>query len=732
MFIYFIKKNILCFCFVVFLGLNLQSQNTRIDSLKRELLLHTEQDTIRINLLNDLAFSSYRKDINITLSYLKEAEKLSETIDYKKGKAKSIYIKGVTEVIQSNFAPAVSLFENAIDVYNSIDAKKGVSACYNGLGIAFYYQGNYTKSIEYYEKSLVIDKEIGDKKSIAAAMTNLGSSYADIGKYPEAIDYYQKGLKINQELNNKTRISNCLNNLGTVYDDQGNIPLALKCYRQSLFISEEMGDSLGIAKSLNNIGVTYKHQEKYDKALAFYKKSLAIHERNKNKKNIAQIKNNIGNIYKHKKDYNTALSFLKESLKISQEINDLDNVSRCFNNIGNVYDQTEQYNLAMDYYTKAKIIKTKIGDQSGLCDSYLGLASTLNSQKNYVKALSYALKSEELSQKLKLLNSQRDVRKLLSQLYKNTGDYEKSLANHELYKTLNDSVFNKKNIDKLAQIEYEYKYKQELDSASLRELKLTKTVKTTSKNLETSQRNSFIAIIVILLISIVSGAFIFILKLRHVNAKNQNILIEQKLLRSQMTPHFIFNSLSVLQGMILNKEEGQSISYLSKFSKLLRTILENSRHKAVLLSNELSAIDSYMALHNLDAKPPYDYFLSIDESVNINQFKIPPMLIQPFIENAIEHAFGNKTRNKEIKVDITFKNSILKCTIADNGKGINTDSHKIKTDKNSLATTITSERLKILSNDFNMQGSLDIKNRALFNEQGTLVTLIIPYKTTPI
>ncbi len=196
-----------------------------------------------------------------------------------------------------------------------------------------------------------------------------------------------------------------------------------------------------------------------------------------------------------------------------------------------------------------------------------------------------------------------------------------------------------------------------------------------------------------------------------------------------MTPHFIFNSLSVLQGMILNKEEKTAISYLSKFSKLLRIILENSREKTVLLSQELIAIENYLALHNIEENEAYKYTLVVDDTIDILSFNIPPMLIQPFIENAIEHAFGTRKDNRKIDIHLKFANSNLICTILDNGIGIDALVKKKNSQKKSLATTITSERLKILSKDFKMEGSMKIEDRINFNEQGTIVTLIIPYKT---
>ena len=288
------------------------------------------------------------------------------------------------------------------------------------------------------------------------------------------------------------------------------------------------------------------------------------------------------------------------------------------------------------------------------------------------------------------------------------------------------NLLNEENIKKIAAVEYEYKYKKELDNAAERETKLTETVETTSKDLEKSQRNLLLGIITFLAVAIVLGSIIFYLKLRNSKAKTQNIITEQKLLRTQMTPHFIFNSLSVLQGMILNKEESKSVSYLSKFSKLLRITLENSRDKTVLLSKELEAVDNYLSLQNIENEA-IDFKLNVDNSIDINTIKVPPMLIQPFVENAIEHAFKNQKENNLIEIKVNLVDSKLTCVILDNGMGIDSSERNSNQNKKSLATKITSERLQYLSKDFKMDGSITIEDRSKFNEKGTQVTIEIPF-----
>jgi LytS/YehU family sensor histidine kinase len=179
--------------------------------------------------------------------------------------------------------------------------------------------------------------------------------------------------------------------------------------------------------------------------------------------------------------------------------------------------------------------------------------------------------------------------------------------------------------------------------------------------------------------------------------------------------------------MILNKEEKKSVLYLSKFSKLLRIILENSRDKMVLLSQEIIAIENYLALQNLE-DDSYQYTVLVEDTIDTSLFEIPPMLIQPFVENAIEHAFEDQKEDKKIDICLTYVDKKLICTITDNGIGVNFQKESKRKDKKSLATTITSERLKILSKDYKIKGSVTIEDQKKYNEQGTIVTLIIPYK----
>jgi len=723
-----INKYILFLFSFLFFSITTQAQTKKIDSLKKELSIHKEKDTIRVNLLNKIAFSYRRKNLNKTLDYLEESDEITNVINFEKGKARSLYIRGVANLMQSNYDKSIKHFENAIQIYNHIDYKNDIAVCYMAKGIVNYYQGHNEKALFNYKKAQKIDEELGIKKNIITNIYNIGIVYVAMGNYQEGLASYNRTLKLYRENSNKKAEGNVLNSIANVYKDLGDFPSSLEYYNKSLSICEKINDSIGIARVLTGLGNIYKNQSRYDKALEYHKKSLIIQENKKNKKNIATVKGSIGVIYRDKKDYTTAIKFFDEALEISRVIKAQNNIANDLNRLGSTYILIENYPVAHKYYDEARKINISINNQTGLFNSNIGLSKIYLQQKKYKEALAYAIKSNEIAKKHKLIIQQRTVHKLLSEIYEKTNDHKKAFESHKQFKIFNDSLFNKENIEKITQLEYEYKYKKALDSASIRELKLTKTVNITSQNLEKSQRNLFLGVIAFLILALVLGTIIFFLKLRHEKSKTLTIAIEQKLLRSQMTPHFIFNSLSVLQGMILNKEDKKSVFYLSKFSKLLRITLENSRDKIVPLQQELEAVNNYLELQNLEESHSYDYTILIDDTIDESSFKVPPMLIQPFIENAIEHAFKNQKKNRKIDIQLKYLNKDLICIITDNGIGIDAQNGHENKDKKSLATTITSERLKILSKDFNVKGSVSIKDRQKYGEQGTIVTLELPYK----
>ena len=713
------------FLFFLFTG-SIQSQNKEIDSLKNELKNHKEKDTIRVNILNHLAFHHYRNNPPQAIAYIEESLKLAKELEVPKFTAHTYYIKAIVFMEQANFKVAEDNYKKAIQIYATIDDLKGLEKCNNGIGVLYLYKGDNKKALKHYKKAIVYAEKNGDTYSIHKYLQNIGAIYSSEGDFDNALKNFKLALNIHKKNKDSLGLLNNYNLIGSLYYEQGNYPLSLVNYSKSLHISQKIKDSIGVFQALNNMGNLYRLKNDNEKALDYYHQALAIESATFNTKNVTAIKNNMAGIYYDIDEFDKAIKLYNESIAISNEINDKTNLATALNGLGFVYYNSKNYNKAIDNFEAARKINFENNFSYDLLDSYEGLAECYLDLKEYDLALVNANELIKRATDFEFLKHKKIAYGLLASIYKNKGNYKKAFENQEKYKVLSDSLLNEENIKKISEIEYEYKYKKELDDAVLRETKLTKTVETTAQDLEKSQRNLLLGIITFLAVAMVLGSIIFYLKLRNSKAKTDNIITEQKLLRTQMTPHFIFNSLSVLQGMILNKEESKSISYLSKFSKLLRITLENSRDKTVLLSHELEAVENYLSLQNIENEK-ITFQLHVDKAIETNIIKVPPMLIQPFVENAIEHAFKNKKNNCVIEIKLTLDDSKLICVILDNGMGIDSSERNSNQNKKSLATKITKERLDYLSKDFKMDASITIEDRSKYNEQGTKVTIQIPF-----
>jgi len=162
-----------------------------------------------------------------------------------------------------------------------------------------------------------------------------------------------------------------------------------------------------------------------------------------------------------------------------------------------------------------------------------------------------------------------------------------------------------------------------------------------------------------------------------------------------MNPHFIFNALSAIQNSLMDNEPIKSAGYLSRFAKLIRQNFDFINQKSILLKDEIDALQNYMDTQKLRYQDKFDYEINVFADVDINQVEIPPLLIQPFIENSIEHGFKNKKDKGKITINISKKDMNICYEIIDNGKGYKT----LKKDGKIHSIDIVKKRLKLIGNN---------------------------------
>ncbi|MDN3657837.1 histidine kinase [Ferruginibacter paludis] len=250
-----------------------------------------------------------------------------------------------------------------------------------------------------------------------------------------------------------------------------------------------------------------------------------------------------------------------------------------------------------------------------------------------------------------------------------------------------------------------------------------------------------VAFIVLLLLLGIVGVILLARKqrlsqqLKEANLQSRINDVNFAALRSQMNPHFIFNCLNSIKLYTEQNNNEAASEYLSMFAQLIRSSLDNARREKVILSEEIATIELYLRLEAMRFKEKLLYEVAVDKNVDVDFIELPPMMIQPYIENAIWHGLMHKKEGGNINVHFAQldNNSLLQITITDNGIGrLKAAELKSKTAEKhkSYGTQITGERIALINEKYQL--SAEVKTTDLYNDlsqpSGTLITIKLPIK----
>jgi tetratricopeptide (TPR) repeat protein len=620
--------------------------------------------------------------------------------------------------------------------------------------------------------------DIGKSYIQLASFNYLKSNYEIAKEYNyTAIDLL---VRLKKDFPNNTnialmgKISTAYNNLGLIYKEQGNYVKAIDLYFKGLAINEEMEKiaSLsekenivkGIGRALANIGIVYMEQGDFSNALNYYFKALTIAE----EYNWVQLKGtligNIGNVHnvmalkamqtldttKAVTETTIALKYYLEALELARQNNDFEGESRHLGNIGNNYylragiehyhnnkkEMEVNYKEAIIYYLEAKQKDSLMKNWNGVARHLGNIGSIYISMKKFKAAEKYLLDAYKISDGLGALNLMKEHLKYLSDLYLQIGDYKNAFENYKKSVVIKDSIFNRDKLQDITKKEMNYEFEKKQA-----ELKARQDRKEVLANAELDRQKMFRNSIaggasILLLFSIL--IFYYYKRNRDSEERRKEIsnslLIsetEMKALQAQMNPHFIFNALNSIRKFLSNHRSEETDTYIKKFQELMRFVLENSTLQEVPLKNDLSALRLYMEFERLRLEDHFMFEINVDENVDQENIMIPPLILQPFVENAIWHGLQPKNEPGYIKISISMENDTISCIVEDNGVG--RDMNKpinefmiIK--KKSLGMKITEQRLNIYSSYKNVKAWFDIID--LQNPErkptGTRVELYLP------
>lgn len=559
-------------------------------------------------------------------------------------------------------------------------------------------------------RTLNLAKKFNNSHEIASAYDNLGAINEAKGNLAEAIKDYFTVLNTSREIKDTSVIIAEHYNIGKLYYEIGDVSDALSNLLTSLQMSKQFGKRIDLQQLCTiYIGKTFLEANEYDSAMKYFNESIIVSERNNETLEnesigIARAYSGIANIYQEEGKFSQALHNQFMVLKIFRNSSKKVTIFRSYLNIGNTYykqaialnddKKNKKIYQAIQFLTKGLELKNYsilVDDKKLLLEAFLNLADSYKQLKNYKDALHYTL----LRSKLK------------------------------------DSLFNQISISKVT--EQQIKYEME-KVAVLEKINHEKILAEKEKI-----NNRFLTVSAFLFIT---GIFAILL-LRQRNQKKRAIEkaasvhrmaeLEMQSLRSQLNPHFMFNSLNAIQELILMEDNERSHTYLSKFSKLVRVLLENTTQPFIPLKKEIAFLQLYLSLENLRVP---DLKVSIDTDTNLNPEEtfIPNMILQPYIENAIWHGLSHKRNDKQLQVRMYRQNGTVNYEIEDNGIG-RKKSAELKSlfqqKHQSKGMELLSKRFKLLNEEYNSDITTTINDVINNNEvAGTLVTIKIPVKLT--
>lgn len=518
-----------------------------------------------------------------------------------------------------------------------------------------------------------------------------------------------------------------LNRLGTLYDVKGKPDSATIFLIRGLKIFEEIRHLPGLAAVYQNMGVMHYYQKDFDRALENYRKALALREQTGEMSYVAQLYNNIGSVLRRKKEYDSAIVYYKKALEIKKGLDDKQSLASSLINISVAYQYKNDFAAAIEYGNQAAALCRETGNDYDLASAHIGLGEIYLKMKHPREAFAQARAALALAQKLKSNELLFNIYEELALCDTLAGDYKAAFSDYVNAMYYKDQVYTKEKAEAISRLQTFYETEKKDN-----EIRVLNADNETRRK----QQSYLLAILLLSVVLLVIASWAFLNKQRDNRLlRKQKFEIESKTellkeqaaqiarLSSQMNPHFLFNALNSLQKFVLSKDETRTLAYISQLSALMRDTLNNSSKAYITLQEELEYLGKYLSFEKNLMGDELRFTVDTD-SVDRANTLIPPMLIQPLVENAIKHGLAGKSGNKEVFVGFSAENQHLRVTVRDNGVG----RIGARPGHQSKALGITQSRLR---SEFEKQGMATPPSGVfaicdLQDPRGTEVTLVVP------
>lgn len=589
----------LCIAFAL-MSATAPAQQRELGSLLTALADHPKDDTIRLNLLNDIAFSCQNIDPAKGLVAADQAIALAKKLNNKVKLADAYSQKGINYWAQGENSLALIAYKQASGLHQQAGNQLGVARASHNTGMIYFDRADYPEALKHHLKAATIFSKLGDRRSMAYALNSVGLNYMYLSNYPKAVDYYLRALKLAEQSDNKLMIASTSTNLGLVHTRLAAYDKALVYHNKALQLNEQLDNKRNIAGALGNIASVYGYMNEEKKAIEQYQRALIINKAVQNKRGQASDLINIGISYTELTDYFRALPYLQQALRLFEELGNKTEMSLAVNYMATIYRQ------APDQLLK----------QQGV-----------SAANRYATAISYHKQGLQLAKEVNDLASQSEYWENLSKTYTAQRNFSDALTAYRQHITLRDSIVNTEKKEEIARKEVQAEFEKK-EAVARAEYAKKQAITVAEIGRQRTVNNSLMGGAAGLALASAFGFALYKRKREADEQAKESELkaeiadTEMKALRAQMNPHFIFNSLNSISDYVIKNDVKTADYYLTKFAKLMRLILQNSEKKQVTLADDLEALELYMQLEAM--RMHFTYAIEVDDALDPDETLIPP------------------------------------------------------------------------------------------------------------
>ena len=710
-------------CFPFLLPAQQKQGDALIDSLLKALPMQ-KGDTNKVLLLNDIARNYSGIDGNAGVKYADSALAMAKKLRYKVGMANAYTYLGSLNNIKGDLTQALKYEDSALKMFRELGSRRGLANSYYYTAV-IYGDANNAEALKSCDSAFKYYKELGEKHGMAICNNITGGIYYSKGDYLQALECYKNLRQLSEEIGFKAGVAAGYHAAGVVFEALGNYPEAMNNLFAALKIDEELGQKGSAGDCYNSIGTIYQNQKNYSEALKNFYTALKMMEAAGTKKVEAGVYQNIAAAYDAEGDDEDALKNYSIAKELNEKNNDKNGIGDSYLSFGGIYEKIKNYPDALKNYQEALKIFRQAGSKDEEAKALTDIGHILCKQKKYAEAEKFGLEAVALAKRVGAPGTIRDADEKLSEVYEADGNYRKSLEYYKAFVAIRDSMFNEEATKKTVQAQMRYDFgKKEAEAKAEQQKKDSET------KLQLQRKNMLIYTSLSALIAFVVIGMM-LMRQRKLKANQQKTELEQKQLRAQMNPHFIFNCLNSIQHFVVINDVKNANKYLTGFASLMRQTLENSKDGIVSLHKELAYLDNYLTLELMRFKDKFTVEISCAADIDTSAISIPSMIIQPFVENAIRHGLCFlKERNGKLSIKFYLKGDRLYCEIDDNGIG-RAQSQKLKEDTNiiyeSQGMALTKQRLALVSKSSGSEYTITIVDKVNQQNEPGGTTVIIKF-----